>query len=83
MPILTAYRQRALACAMAMAEGPISTQALRRVAPDASTIMLRNVYGWFGRESRGVYCLTVAGTTALHGALADGSSIAVHCQAGN
>ncbi|MFC7694338.1 DUF2161 family putative PD-(D/E)XK-type phosphodiesterase [Paeniroseomonas aquatica] len=53
-PIITAYWQRALACATAMAAGPVSTQTLRTIAPDAGTLMLRNVYGWFERESRGV-----------------------------
>ena len=33
--------------------------------PDASKILLRNVYGWFFRVERGVYGLTPAGTTAL------------------
>lgn len=82
-PIFTAYRQRALVCAMAMADGPVSTRALREFAPDASIIMLRNVYGWFEREGRGVYRLTEAGTTALRVAMADRSSIEVHRQAGS
>jgi hypothetical protein len=64
-PILTAYRQRALACASALATGPASTRALWPIAPDASAILLRNVYGWFERESRGVYRLTAAGQAAL------------------
>ena len=83
LPILTAYRQRALACTMAMAAGPASTKTLRQIAPDAGTLMLRNVYGWFERESRGVYRLTVAGTTALRGAIEDGASTAVHSQPGD
>ncbi|RYI98570.1 MAG: hypothetical protein EON47_19220, partial [Acetobacteraceae bacterium] len=69
-PILTAYRQRALACATAMAAGPVSTKALRSIAPDAATLMLRNVYGWFERESRGIYRLTETGMAALRMALA-------------
>ena len=82
-PILTAYRQRALACALGMAEGPVNTQALRRIVPDAGTMMLRNVYGWFERESRGVYRLTEAGATALGGALADRSGTELHRHAGD
>jgi hypothetical protein len=64
-PIMTAYRQRALACAMALRTGSQATRALRTLAPDASTILLRNVYGWFERESRGVYRLTPAGVAAV------------------
>jgi hypothetical protein len=35
------------------------------VAPDAGTILLRNVYGWFERTRRGEYRLTTAGEAAL------------------
>jgi hypothetical protein len=35
------------------------------VEPEAGPILLRNVYGWFTRESRGVYALTEAGRHAL------------------
>lgn len=64
-PIMTAYRQRALACAAALRGGAQATRALRVHAPDASAILLRNVYGWFERESRGVYRLTPAGLAAV------------------
>jgi hypothetical protein len=64
-PIMTAYRQRALACATALHGGPQSVRALRAVADDAPAILLRNVYGWFERERRGVYRLTPAGAAAL------------------
>lgn len=33
--------------------------------PGAGRILLRDVYGWFARERRGVYRLTGAGTRAL------------------
>lgn len=64
-PILTAYRQRALVCAKAMAAGAQTTKALRALAPDARAIVYDNVYGWFAPVSRGVYELTDAGRTAL------------------
>jgi hypothetical protein len=64
-PVMTAYRQRALACAMALCGGAQATRVLRALAPDAASILLRNVYGWFERESRGVYRLTPAGIAAL------------------
>jgi hypothetical protein len=38
---------------------------LRGAVPDAATILLRNVYGWFTRVERGVYALTPEGTSAL------------------
>ena len=65
MPIMTAYRQQALACAAAMADGPKRPRELRAVAPDAGKILLDNVYGWFARTERGIYALTPAGFEAL------------------
>jgi hypothetical protein len=63
-PIMTAYRQRALDCAALLRAGPLPTRALRATVPDAATILLRNVYGWFEREARGVYGLTALGEAA-------------------
>jgi hypothetical protein len=65
VPIMTAYRQQALACAASLSAGPRRTSEIRTVVPDASKILLRNVYGWFFRVERGVYGLTPEGTTAL------------------
>jgi hypothetical protein len=62
---MTAYRQQALACAALLSAGPGGPKALRSVAPDAGTILLRNVYGWFERTRRGEYRLTPAGEAAL------------------
>ena len=64
-PIMTAYRQQALACASALAEGPQRVRDLRKHVPDAGKILLHNVYGWFDRAERGVYGLTEAGRAAL------------------
>jgi hypothetical protein len=64
-PIMTAYRQRALACAAALAGGPGRVAVLKVGVPEAPKILQRNVYGWFVRLERGVYALTDAGTTAL------------------
>ena len=64
-PVVTAYRQQALACAALLSAGPGRPRELRAVAPDAGKILLRNVYGWFTRTRRGVYQLTVAGEAAL------------------
>jgi hypothetical protein len=64
-PIMTAYRQQALACAAAMAQGPQRVRNLRPLVPDAPKILQHNVYGWFERTERGVYALTDAGRAAL------------------
>jgi hypothetical protein len=64
-PIMTAYRQQALACAFALAQGPRRVRELRPQIPDAPKILQRNVYGWFDRAERGVYELTEAGRVAL------------------
>ena len=65
LPIMTAYRQQALACAASLSDGPRRTSELRATIPDAPKILLHNVYGWFFRVERGVYGLTPDGTTAL------------------
>lgn len=64
-PIMTAYRQQALLCALALSQGPRRVRDLRPEIPDAPKILLHNVYGWFDRAERGVYMLTDAGHTAL------------------
>jgi hypothetical protein len=62
---MTAYRQQALACAASLAQGPRRTSDLRAVVPNASSILLRNWYGWFTRIERGLYELTPEGALAL------------------
>ena len=64
-PIMTAYRQQALACASALAPGPRRVRDLKAAIPDAPKILLHNYYGWFDRAERGVYILTEAGHAAL------------------
>ena len=64
-PIMTAYRQQALACAAALQSGPLRPRDIKASAPSAAKILLHNVYGWFDRIDRGVYALTDAGTEAL------------------
>ncbi|MBR1122461.1 hypothetical protein JQ628_13120 [Bradyrhizobium lablabi] len=64
-PIMTAYRQQALACAAALSNGPQRVRDLRQTVPDAGKILLHNVYGWFDRAERGIYVLTDAGRAAL------------------
>ena len=64
-PVMTAYRQQALACAAVLALGPARPRDLQADMPDAPKILLHNVYGWFVRVERGVYGLTDAGREAL------------------
>ena len=65
VPLMTAYRQHALACASAMTEGPRRPRDLKPHTPIASSILRRNVYGWFCRVEHGVYDLTEEGRAAL------------------
>jgi hypothetical protein len=64
-PVMTAYRQQALACAEMLRAGPGRPRDLRAVAPDAGRILSRNVYGWFERTRPGIYRLTERGKAAL------------------
>jgi hypothetical protein len=64
-PIMTAYRQQALACAALLANGPGRPRDIKVTAPDAPKILLSNVYGWFVRVERGLYSLTDQGRAAL------------------
>jgi hypothetical protein len=64
-PVMTAYRQQALACAAALVSGPKRPRDLKPQIADAPKILLRNVYGWFVNAERGVYELTNAGKAAL------------------
>ena len=67
-PVMTAYRQGALALAGALREGPRRPRELAGLAPGAGRVLLRNVYGWFERVERGTYRLTPAGTAAVEAA---------------
>jgi len=64
-PIMTAYRQQAVACAAALALAPARPRDLKPAMPDAPRILLSNVYGWFVRVERGTYALSEAGKEAL------------------
>jgi hypothetical protein len=64
-PIMTAYRQQALACAAALSHSPARPRDLKGEFPDAPKILQRNVYGWFVRVERGLYTLSEPGRAAL------------------
>jgi hypothetical protein len=60
-PIITAYRQEALRCALLIErDGEGRPRSLRAtgIAPNAGRILGRDVYGWFQRMKRGVYALS-------------------------
>ena len=60
-PIMTAYRQEALRCALLLDGGEHATlRALREtgLVPNASSILQRDVYGWFERVQRATYRVT-------------------------
>jgi hypothetical protein len=64
-PIMTAYRQEALACAAALTAGPLRPRDLKPHSDRAPNILRDNVYGWFFREARGLYGITDTGRAAL------------------
>lgn len=66
MPIITAYRQSALRLVASLESGEASTREIRANTgvEQASTILQRNVYGWFDRAARGVYGLSPKGREA-------------------
>ena len=64
-PIMTAYRQQALACAAMLSQGRARPRDLKIAAPDAPKILQGNVYDWFVRVDRGIYDLTETGRAAL------------------
>lgn len=64
-PIMTAYRQDCILCATALLAGPQSPKQLKALVARAPAILRNNVYGWFVRESRGIYGLTELGRAAV------------------
>jgi len=66
--LVTAYRERALQCALALhCHGPSAPRQVRDWTGCANpgTLLRDNVYGWFARVEKGVYRLTPAGIRAL------------------
>jgi len=60
-PIVTAYRQEALRCALLIRQGGRANIKMLRetgVVPNVSSILQRDVYGWFRRRERATYELT-------------------------
>jgi len=65
VPIMTAYRQEAIAIARALAEGPLRPRDLKEIASNAGATLRNNYYGWFEKVEKGVYALSVTGAKAI------------------
>ena len=68
MGIMTAYRQRALTIAdLLYRQGPTKASDIAHALeePKARNILYRDVYGWFERESRGIYRLSPRGEAEI------------------
>ena len=67
-PIVTAYRQTALRLVAQLETGEATTKQIRAETNigHASTILQRNVYGWFNRTAHGVYALSPKGRQAAN-----------------
>lgn len=66
--LVTAYREKALQCAVLLQQhGALSTRQLREMTGNnkVAGLMQRNVYQWFRRVKIGVYELTPEGNEAL------------------
>lgn len=67
-PMMTAYRQDALRCAIILQRdgaSKASDVAVRAGVPKARAILYRDVYGWFERVGTGIYQATPNGHKAL------------------
>ncbi|RKP54012.1 hypothetical protein D7Z26_11525 [Cohnella endophytica] len=66
--LITAYRERAIQCALALdCHGPSAPRTVRDLThcPTAASMLRSNYYGWFARVAKGIYDLTPAGRSAL------------------
>ena len=66
-PLVTVYREKALAVADFISAGPRSLADIRAETgiADAGPVLQKNHYGWFQRLERGVYSLSPLGREAL------------------
>lgn len=64
---MTAYRQDALRCLVALRAGALKASAVAKVADvaRAQVLMRDDHYGWFERVERGIYALTPLGLAAM------------------
>lgn len=64
---VTAYRQDALRCLFAVAQGPCSPAQIKHAlgVDRAGDVLRADHYGWFEKVERGIYAITPTGTRAL------------------
>jgi hypothetical protein len=74
---MTAYRQDALRCGVALLGGPLKASVVAKGSGvlRAATILRDDHYGWFLRVERGIYALTDKGRDALAAAPDDLSAL--------
>ncbi|MCK5152995.1 MAG: hypothetical protein KAQ93_01435 [Spirochaetales bacterium] len=68
-PRVSAYKQQALVCAWLLNKnGNMSPKSIKKSGGGVKTqqILSGNIYGWFDKVSRGIYCLNPAGIEALN-----------------
>ncbi|WNR43524.1 DUF2161 domain-containing phosphodiesterase [Paenibacillus roseipurpureus] len=68
MKLMTAYREKSLHCVhLLKLHGPLSPRQLREFTNNKAvpSLLQQNYYGWFIRQSRGIYHLTPSGEKAL------------------
>jgi hypothetical protein len=85
-PIMTAYRQEAVRCALLVQAGGTATlRSLRQsgVVPNAPRILQRDYYGWFRRVGRATYGLTDRGAGDLARLASAGGLPGLHAPAGS
>ncbi|SDN25103.1 hypothetical protein SAMN04487897_102280 [Paenibacillus sp. yr247] len=66
--LMTAYREKSLHCAYLLREhGPLSPRQLRDYTSNkaVSSLLQKNYYRWFVRQSRGIYHISTLGEQAL------------------
>lgn len=66
--LMTAYRQRAVSIAQfLLSKGPSKAAHISSTVgdPKARELLYKNVYGWFERESRGIYMISPRGEKEL------------------
>ncbi|NOU74928.1 hypothetical protein GC098_26665 [Paenibacillus sp. LMG 31458] len=66
--LMTAYREKSLHCAYLLQQhGPLSPRLLRDFTSNkaVSSLLQKNYYRWFVRQSRGIYHITPLGVQAL------------------
>jgi hypothetical protein len=66
--LITAYREKAIQCALALdIHGPSSPRQVRdwTHCPSAGSLLRNNPYGWFNRLTKGIYGITPSGKAAL------------------